>query len=181
VAAMLTELGAHVIDADRVGHDVYRPGTVGFERVVAAFGDGIVAADGTVDRGALGRRVFADPAALARLNAIVHPLIREELRARAASALAEAPDRVVVIEAAILVEAGWRFVDLVWVVIVSRETAIARAAASRDLTREDVERRIDAQMSNEERRAAADCVIDNDGDLAALRAEVEAAWASLSS
>src|SRR4029077_4970919 len=79
VAAILAELGARVIDADRIGHDVYRPGTTGFARVCEAFGRGVGAADGTIDRRALGAIVFADPAARAKLNAIVHPLIAAEL------------------------------------------------------------------------------------------------------
>lgn len=179
VSHMLGALGACIIDADAVGHDVYRPGTEGFAKVVEAFGPEIVGADGVVDRRVLGQRVFADPAALARLNAIVHPLIREEIRRRVDHALAAVPARPVVVEAAIMLEAGWRFFERTWVVIVSRETAIARVTASRGLSRAEVERRLDAQMSNEERRRFADRVIDNDGDLSALRAQVEAAWASL--
>src|SRR5215468_9405576 len=75
VAAMLADLGADIIDTDKVGHEVYRPGTEGFRQVTAAFGPGVIAADGTIDRRALAARVFADPQALKRLNAIVHPLI----------------------------------------------------------------------------------------------------------
>src|SRR5262245_56189573 len=82
VATMLGELGAAVIDADKVGHDVYRPGTDGFRRVVETFGTDVVAADGTIDRRRLGARVFADRAELARLNALVHPLIGDEIRRR---------------------------------------------------------------------------------------------------
>jgi dephospho-CoA kinase len=177
VAAMLAELGALVIDADKVGHDVYLPGTEGFRRVVDAFGADVVAADGTIDRRRLGARVFADPDALARLNALVHPLIGEEIRRRIAAAIGG--DRSLVIEAAIMLEAGWRFFDRIWVVVVSRETAIARVMASRGLARAEVEQRIDAQMSNAERRRVADLVIENDGTVAELRARVEAAWHAL--
>ena len=117
VAAILAELGARVIDADRIGHDVYRPGTPGFDRVVEAFGRGVVAADGTIDRRALGAIVFADPAARARLNAIVHPLIAGDLAGTIARARADGFAGPIVIEAAILLEAGWRsLVDRVWVV-----------------------------------------------------------------
>lgn len=181
VAAMLAARGAHVIDADRVGHQVYAPGTAGFARVVQAFGEEIVGPDGTIDRARLATVVFADPAALARLNAIVHPLIRAELERRVADALAAEPARVVVVEAAIMLEAGWRFFERVWVVVVDRETAIARVAASRGLSAADVARRIDAQMSNEERRRRADLVLENDGGLDALEAQVDAAWAALHS
>jgi dephospho-CoA kinase len=135
----------------------------------------VVAADGTIDRRALGAIVFADAAARARLNAIVHPLIGTEIAARVAAAGTSGSP--LVIEAAIMLEAGWRgLVERVWVVSVSRETAIARVTASRGLTREEVERRLDAQMPDAERRRLADLVIENDGAPAALRAQVEAAW-----
>jgi dephospho-CoA kinase len=177
VAALLAGLGAQVVDADKVGHDVYRPGTEGFRRVVGAFGPGVVAADGTIDRPALGAIVFADPAALARLNAILHPLIAAELAARVGTLRAAAPERPLVVEAALLIEAGWRpLVDRLWVVSVAPETAIARVAASRGLPRAEVERRLAAQMPDAERRRLADLVIENDGSYEALRAQVEAAW-----
>jgi dephospho-CoA kinase len=181
VAAMLAELGADVIDADKIGHEIYRPGTEGFRRVVDAFGADVVATDGTIDRRRLGARVFADPASLARLNALVHPLIGDEIRGRIQAALAAGAStgRPIVIEAAIMMEAGWRFFDRIWVVVVSRETAIARVSASRGLSRAEVEQRIDAQLSNEERRRIADVVIENDGSIDALRTKVEEAWRAL--
>ena len=177
VSAMLADLGARVVDADRIGHWVYRPGSEGFRAVVEAFGPGVVAADGTIDRARLGAIVFADPEARARLNAIVHPLIGAELAARIAAARDDGYEGPVVVEAAILIEAGWRaLVDQLWVVSVKRETAIARVVGSRNLSRADVERRIDTQLSDAERRRQADVVIENDGDLDVLRAQVEAAW-----
>ena len=180
VAAILAGLGARVIDADRIGHDVYRPGTEGFRHVVEAFGSGVVAADGTIDRRALGAIVFADPAALVRLNGLVHPLIAEELARSIAAVRADGFAGPIVIEAAVLLEAGWRgLVDRLWVVSVSRETAIARVAVSRGLGRAEVERRLDAQMPDAGRRRVADLVIDNDGTPAELRAEVEKAWRAL--
>jgi dephospho-CoA kinase len=179
VAAILAGLGAIVIDADKVGHDVYRPGTDGFRLVVEAFGPDVVGADGAIDRRRLGTRVFEDPAELRRLNALVHPLIGDEIRRRMQVAVADGGGRPVVVEAAIMLEAGWRFFDRIWVVVVSREVAIARVTGSRGLAREDVERRIDAQMSNDERRRVADVVIENDGTPDALRAQVEAAWHAL--
>jgi dephospho-CoA kinase len=180
VAALLAERGAFVIDADRVGHDVYRPGSEGFRRVVEAFGKGVVAPDGTVDRRALGAIVFADPAARTRLDAIVHPLITAEVRARIAAARADSPERPIVVEAALLFEAGWEtLVDRVWVVSTAPRTTVARVVASRELTAEDVERRIAAQMPDAARRARAQLVIENDGSPVALRAEVERAWRTL--
>jgi dephospho-CoA kinase len=180
VVSVLAELGARVIDADRIGHEMYRPGTEGYERVVATFGRDVVAADGTIDRRALGALVFGDSAALARLNAIVHPLIAAEVSRRIAAARAEGSTAPIVVEAAILLEAGWRpLVDRVWVVSAARENAVARVVASRGLAPGEVERRLDAQMPDAERRRQADLVIENDGTPAALRAEVEKAWRTL--
>jgi dephospho-CoA kinase len=176
VARMLAELGADVIDTDKVGHEVYRPGTEGFRQVTEAFGRDVVAADGTIDRRALAAKVFADPAALGRLNAIVHPLIGVAVRGWLARAQAEPKTAPIVVEAPVLMEAGWRFFDQVWVVIVPPETAVARVAASRDMTADEVRRRIESQMSNAERVTLADRVIENDGTLEELRARVEAAW-----
>jgi dephospho-CoA kinase len=183
VAAILAELGAVVIDSDKIGHEVYRPGTEGFRRVVDAFGADIVAADGTIDRRQLGACVFGNPDALARLNSLVHPLIGEEVvrriqAARDASEARGVPPPPIVIEFIIL-PPSWRFFDRMWVVIVSRETAIARVTSSRGMSRQEVEQRIDAQVSNEERRRVADVVIENDGTMAELRAKVEAAWQEL--
>lgn len=180
VATILAELGAHVVDADRIGHEVYRPGTEGFTRVVEAFGPGIVGSDGTIDRRALGAVVFADRAALARLNALVHPLIGEEIRRRIGDVLAADDGRPIVIEAAIMIEAGWRFFDAIWLVTVDAETAIARVTASRGLTRAEVERRLAAQMPEAERRRHAQVILDNNGTPAELRRQVEAAWRALS-
>jgi len=179
VAGMLAQMGADVIDADKVGHEIYRPGSEGFRRVVEAFGPEVVGADSTIDRRVLGAKVFADPAALATLNALVHPLIAAELQARLEALRAAPRDTPLVVEAAIMMEAGWTFFDEVWVVTVSPETAIERVVGSRGLTRDDVERRIRAQIPNAERRRRADRVIENDGTPEALRAAVEAAWHAL--
>ena len=176
VAGILAELGADVLDSDKVGHDVYRPGTDGFRQVTEAFGRDIVAADGTIDRRKLGARVFDDPEALRRLNAIVHPLIGLAVRAWLQQAQAEPNTMPIVIEAAVLMEAGWQFFDEVWVVIVEPETAIARVMASRGMTADEVRSRLAVQMSNEERVRRANRVIDNDGTPAELRARVEEAW-----
>jgi len=179
VARMLAELGADVIDTDKVGHEVYRPGTEGFRQVVDAFGLDVVAGDGTIDRRALAARVFADPEALRRLNAIVHPLIGLAVRDWLVR-MQDAPEKTpIVVEAPVLMEAGWRFFDEVWVVIVAPETAVARVTASRDMTADEVRRRIDAQLSNEARVKLADRVFENDGTLEELRGQVEAAWRTL--
>src|SRR5439155_26142585 len=114
---------------------------------------------------------------LRRLNAIVHPLIGTEVAERIGTARAEGRDVPIVVEAAVLLEAGWqRLVDRIWVVSTSRENAIARVMASRGLPRAEVDARIAAQMPDAERRRAAALVIEDDGTPAALRAKVEEAW-----
>ena len=177
VAGILAELGAFVVDADRVGHDVYRPGTVGWNRVVAAFGESVIGADGSIDRKALGAMVFSDQRKLARLNAIVHPLIRDAVRDRVAQALAERSDRPVVVEAALLIEAKWyELVDEVWLVTASAPQVMQRVTNDRGMDRAAVHARIAAQLGDDERRKVADVVIVNDGTIDDLRRRIESLW-----
>jgi dephospho-CoA kinase len=178
VARILAELGAHVINADVVGHEIYQPHTPGWHQVVDAFGQDIVDADGSIDRRKLGQIVFNDPGALARLNAIVHPLIRaavgERIEARHTARLSQP----IVIEAAILLEARWNeMVDEVWVVVAGIDAVVRRIAAERNLSPKDIQARVAAQMPESERRRFADVVIENTGSPADLRRQVEAAWA----
>jgi len=176
VAAMLAERGAYVIDADRIGHEVYLPGTPGWDQVVAAFGREVVAPDGTIDRRALGSRVFGDPEALGTLNRIVHPLIGQEIQGRIAAAPVT-EGIPLVIEAALLLDAGWRpVVDVVWVVVTPRAAVIDRVGAQRGMAPADIEARIAAQTTDEQRRRLADVVIENAGDLVALRDTVDRLW-----
>ncbi len=176
-SAILASMGAEVIDADKVGHAVYEPGTAGFRGVVEAFGRDVVGACGTIDRKKLGARVFSEPGQLERLNAIVHPLIREEIERRLDAARSRGATPLAVVEAAILLEAGWRpLVDEVWVVSAAAETVRARLAASRGLSAEEVDARVAKQMPDAERRAAADVVIENDADREALRARLHDLW-----
>lgn len=177
VAGYLAQLGAHVIDADRLGHQVYEPGTAGFQRVVETFGRDVIGADGRIDRKVLGGRVFGDPEALKRLTDIVWPEIRALAEAEMARVAAEDPRRIVVLEAAVLFEAGWQSaVDEVWAVVVPPDVAVERAAARDGLAPAEVQKRIDAQMSNDERRRRADVVIDNAGDTETLLARVDREW-----
>ncbi len=180
VGAMLAELGAHVIDTDKVGHRVYAPGSEGWRRLVDAFGRDIVAADGTIDRKRLAALVFADPARRRLLNAIVHPLIFQEIGREIGERRAAGFTGHVVLEAPVLLEAkGTGLVDRVWVVAAPRAAVRDRLAGSRDLSPEEIEARMGAQLSDAERRAHADLVIENDADVAALRARVEQAWRTL--
>ena len=180
VAKLLEELGAHVIHADSVGHEVYLPGTSGCGALIAAFGPEIVAADGTIDRKRLGAIVFSDPTQLKRLNAIVHPLIFDEIKRRITALRAQGLARPIVVEAAILVEASWLpLVDEVWLVSATPESVVERLSSQRGLDAEDVRRRVAAQLQDAERRRHAHVVIENTGSIDALRGRVDAAWQQL--
>jgi len=173
-AQMLAELGADVIDADRIAHQVMEPGQPAYADIVAAFGDDIAPAGGPINRARLGEIVFADPGALARLEALVHPAVGRRIGELVESSTAA----VVVIEAIKLLEAGLslRLCDEVWVVAAPRAAQLSRLMESRGLSRDEAVLRIDAQPSQEVKVAQADVVIDNDGDLTALRRAVERAW-----
>jgi dephospho-CoA kinase len=174
VAALLAERGARVVDADRIAREVVAAGTPGLAAVVAEFGPGVVAPDGSLDRPALAAVVFADPAARARLDGIVHPLVR----ARAAEAIAAAPaDAVVVQDVPLLVETGQAgSYDLVLVVEAAEEVRVQRLV-QRGLSAEDARARIASQATDAQRREVADVVLRNDGDRDALAAQVERFWA----
>ena len=174
---ILAELGAAVVDADRVGHETYLPGTPGWDQVVAEFGREVIAADGSIDRKRLGAIVFADPARLARLNAIVHPLIRDTVAVRIAAERRTRRVPAVVVEAALLVEAKWdALVDEVWLITAQRAAVEQRLGAQRGLDRAAIAARMRAQLSDAERAARADVVIDNSGSLEALRAQLTVLW-----
>ncbi|MBI1816423.1 MAG: dephospho-CoA kinase [Deltaproteobacteria bacterium] len=178
VAKLLAQLGAEVIDADIVGHEVYRPGSDGWQQVVDAFGRDIVAADGSIDRKRLGAVVFGDPTALKRLTAIVHPLIHREVERRIAARRTAGFRQPIVVEAAVLIEANWLdLVDEVWLVVASRHSVLTRLQADRGMQAAHIEARIAAQLSDGERRQHADVVIENDDSLGDLEAHVRTAWA----
>ena len=176
-ARYLGELGAHVIDADRLGHRAYEPDTPAFKQVVAAFGDAVVAADGTINRRALGAKVFGQPSELKELTDIVWPEIRRLADLEIEAERARCPDGVVVLEAAVMIEAGWQHsVDEVWVVAVGPEVAIERAMARDGLSADEVRARLNAQTSNAEHRRHADVLIDNSAGLDELRAQLDRQW-----
>ena len=162
-----------MVDADVVGHQVYRKGTEGHSAVIDMFGPGVVGADGEIDRAALGRLVFGDPQALARLNSLVHPRIRKAVRERL-SALRGAGAEVVALEAAVLLEAGWEdMVDEVWVVEAPWEDVVSRLRPRFGGDERAIAVRAGAQMTDEDRRGAADVTILNDGSMDRLRRRVE--------
>ena len=176
-SAFFESKGAHVIDADKLGHRVYEPDTPGFTKVVAAFGEDIVADDGTIDRRALGGKVFGKPEELTRLTDIVWPEIRRLAEEEIGEYGSANPDSIIVLEAAVLFEAGWEDIgDEVWVLVVDRETAIERAIARDGVERGAIESRLDSQLTNEERVAKADVVIENNADEATLIQRLEEAW-----
>ena len=176
VSNLLNDLGATVVNADLLGHEAYLPGTVGFDMVVDSFGDQIVGDDGTVDRKKLGPIVFSSPQNMAKLNAIMHPLIRNTIQAQLEEYSSNGTD-VVVVEAAVLIEANWvDLFDEVWVVTSDKETVIERLKARNSLSREDAIIRIDSQMSTEERIDHSDVVISNDKTIDELTDNVEKIW-----
>jgi dephospho-CoA kinase len=177
VARRLAALGAVVVDADALAREAVAPGTAGLARVVEEFGAGVLAADGSLDRPALGRLVFADAQALERLEAIVHPYVAR----RSAELMAAAPaDAVVVYDVPLLVEkhleSGY---DVVVVVEAPEDVRLRRLAEHRGLAEADARARIAAQATAEQRAAVADVVLDNDGDLGALDDAVTALWRQL--
>jgi dephospho-CoA kinase len=176
VAQILSELGAHVIDADKVAHEVMAPGAPAYEAVLDAFGPAILAPDGTIDRWKLGEIVFRDPEALQRLEAAVHPATIAEVTLR----ILQATEPVIVVEAIKLIEAGLhRSYDALWVVTAPRQLQIERLVKVRGLTEEEAALRVDAQPPQEEKVAVADLVLVNDGSLEALREKVAAAWSEI--
>jgi dephospho-CoA kinase len=176
VAGMLAELGAEVIDADKVAHDMMRAGTPVHAAVVEAFGPEVLSPDGEIDRQLLGTRVFTDPAALARLEAITHPATIEAISRRISATFA----KVVAVEAIKLFETGMADAyDSVWVTTCRPEQQIQRVVAERDLSRAEAEQRVWAQPPQEDKVARADVVIDNSGSLSQTRKQVDAAWKRL--
>lgn len=171
-AAKFRELGAGVVDTDAIAHELTGARGAAMPAIRAAFGDGVVAADGSLNRAVMRDLAFADAAARARLEAILHPMIRTEAMARCAAAA----QPYVVLVVPLLVEAGDAYRQLMARVIAvdcPEDSQVARVMA-RGLSREQVERIVAAQATRVARLAAADDVIDNGGDLADLRRQVEA-------
>jgi len=205
VLAMLRDLGAHVIDADRVTHDLQQPGQTVYHQIVAAFGAGIlVTPGGPIERRKLAAIVFSDPAALRRLEQIVHPAVHARLEAwldeiarpknrdwrleieddtsgesRSPISNLQSP-RVAVIDAIKLIESGWKPVcDAVWVVTCTPELQLARLVTTRGMSEEEARGRIAAQPPQADKVAQADVLIDNSRSLDETRRQVEAAWQAI--
>jgi dephospho-CoA kinase len=183
VSRRLAAHGAVIIDADVAARAVVAPGTPGLARVAEAFGTGVLGPDGALDRERLGAIVFSDPASRARLNAIVHPLVREWMGAAERAAVDGAGGDLVVVHDVPLLAEGGRAgdFDLVIVVDVPPELQLERLVRQRDMAPDQARARIAAQASREQRLAAADIVIDNSGTKDDLDRRIDEVWADLRS
>jgi len=172
-ARILEEIGAYIIDADRLGHSAYLPHSEIWEEVVKEFGDGVLLPDEEIDRKKLGSIVFNDPVQLAKLNEIMHPRMGKMV----ANLIEGVDAEVVVVEAALLLEAGWdALVDEVWCTGASEDIVIDRLKARNGLDKEEAQKRIKAQMSVDERKSRSQVMIENNGDLAQLTTVIEQIW-----
>jgi len=180
VSERLAARGAVIIDADKAARAVVEPGTPGLARVAETFGPGVLREDGSLDRPKLAEIVFADEAARTKLNAIVHPLVHDYMRAAEQAAVAAAGDNAVIIHDVPLLAEGGRGseFDLVIVVDVPPEIQVERLAA-RGMPEEQARARMAAQATREQRLAVADIVIDNSGTLADLDRRITEVWADL--
>ena len=180
IARRLAEHGAVHVDADQLAREAVAAGSPGLAAIAARFGSAVIAADGTLDRAALGSVVFDDAEALEALNAIVHPEVRRIAQQRIAAAKAADPDTVVVYDVPLLVEANvsmpW---DLVVIAEAPAEIRKRRMIELRGMSAEDAERRIANQASDAERRAVADVIIDTGGSEAYTLEQADALWERL--
>jgi dephospho-CoA kinase len=178
VAKVLQELGAVLISADRLGHQAYSPNTQTWREVVEAFGPEILSPGGEINRHKLGAIVFADPQALKKLNSIVHPQIRRLAEQKLQELRRQKVDTIVV-EAALLFEAGWdSLVDEVWVTYAPEEIVLTRLQGRDGLSRQEVQKRINSQLPFDERARRSSVIINNSGTLQELRDQVTKLWSS---
>jgi dephospho-CoA kinase len=183
VSQMLAELGATIIDADKLGHELLQPDTDTYGEIVATFGKSILKPNGEIDRNKLGKLVFADAAALNKLNRIIHPQIHELAKQRIEE-YRKSGAKVIVLEATLLIEeADWTplvdLVDQVWATTAPEAAILRRIKSQRGLKEEQVLARLQAQMPSEEKARRADVVIDTDCPLDELRTKVTELWRNL--
>lgn len=180
VARRLSEHGAVHVDADKLAREAVAPGSHGLQRIRERFGEDLITPNGELDRAALGRRVFADSAALLDLNAIVHPEVRELADRRFAAAAAADPEAVVIYDVPLLVEAKvqWAW-DLVVVVEAPTEVRVQRMVELRGMSREDALSRVANQADDAQRRAIADVIIDTSGSEEHTLEQTDRLWAQL--
>ncbi len=179
VSQCLAELGAVIIDADKVGHEAFKPDTEAWHQVVATFGGQILTPSGEVDRKKLGEIVFNDPESLSKLNQIMHPRMYDMMKAQIEEYRRQGVD-VVVLEAAVLIEANWTpLVDEVWVTVAPEATVLKRIKKQRRLDEAQTLARIRSQLPQEERIKHADVVINNAGELDEVKTKVKELWEKL--
>lgn len=180
VLGVLAELGCHVIDADKIAREVVEPGTEGLKSLREYFGEDVLSADGTLDRSALGAIIFGDEEERTKLNAILHPLIIAAQDKLIREFEMKDPAGIVFIDAALMIESGgYRRLDKLIVVHCRPEIQLQRLMARNDLTREEAERRISSQMSQEEKKKYADFLVDTSGDFEDTRAQVHVVYEQL--
>ena len=178
VTKILAELGATVMDADKIAHSTYAPGGPAYDGVLAAFGKEVLAPDGSIDRSKLGPIVLKEPAKLTELTDAVWPATKNRIREMIAEARAKGERKPIVVEAAILIEANWQSVfDEVWLITAAKDFVIARVERERGLKPEQTEARIKAQLSDDERRKHAAIVIENNGTIEELKDQLARVWA----
>ncbi len=166
MVSVLKELGCMTFDADKIAHSVMEPGKPAYRDIVRQFGEGVLREDQTIERAKLGAIVFADATRRQRLNEIVHPRVLEEQNRLLTEAEAANPNGIAIIDAALMIESGgYKRFDKLIVVFCDRETQIERLMARNQITREDAERRIAAQMTSSEKRRYADYEIDTTGTM----------------
>ncbi len=176
VSRFLAELGAIILDADKVGHEALRPGSEVWENVINEFGKSMVTASGDIDRARLGELVFNNPEARSRLNQIMHPPMYNMVKARLEKYRQQGVDEIV-LEAPLLIEAGWTpLVNEVWVTVAPEATVLNRIRERAGLSEREARARINAQLSNKERIKHADVVIETDCSLDELKARVLGLW-----
>ena len=178
VSAMLHSLGVEIIDADKVGHEAYTPNSEGWKKVISVFGQDIVGPENEIDRKKLGSIVFSDPSEMEKLNKLMHPIIHNLVEEKI-KLLSNQGVKVVVLEAAILIEANWQdLTDEIWLAKSNQEVVIERVQLRNNFTREEIIKRIQSQMSNDEREKHSDIVIDNNGTIEQLEEKVKTLWQS---
>ena len=178
VSAILHSLGVEIIDADKVGHEAYTPNSEGWKKVISVFGQDIVGPENEIDRKKLGGIVFSDSSEMEKLNKLMHPIIHNLVEEKI-KLLSHQGVKVVVLEAAILIEANWQdLTDEIWLAKSNQEVVIERVQLRNNFTREEIIKRIQSQMSNDEREKHSDIVIDNNGTIEQLEEKVKTLWQS---
>lgn len=180
VGEMFVALGVRLIDADRIVHELLEPGQAVYAAVVREFGPGVLLPDGTIDRRSLGGIIFGDVSRREALNAIVHPVVIQRQREFVEDVARQDPDGIAMVDAALMIEVGtYKNYDALVVVTCPPEMQVQRLVERSGLTLEDARKRIQAQMSIEEKVRYADYVIDNSGSLANTKDQVAKVYSAL--